>query len=267
MEQEKADTANVIGEEVVDRYRAPALDKGLDILELLATSDEALSQAEIAKALDRKPNEIYRMLDRLVRRHYVARIQGDRYELTLKLFGLAHRHAPMRRLVSQAMPELRAFAREAEQACHIAVYDRGSVVVVVQVDAPGYWTLAVRVGSHVGLFNTGSGHVLLAFATPRERDFMMKEHELMPGEKRPSGIEARLELVRERGYELMASQQTPGVQNLAVPILGPNDTIVAALTSPYMVRVDTTSAPPVGTVLHMLRAAAQRLAPATGGAE
>src|SRR5882757_615937 len=77
-------------DEAEERYRAPALDKGLDILELLASTEESLSQAEIAKALDRTPNEIYRMLDRLVRRHYVARTSGDRYELTLKLFALAH---------------------------------------------------------------------------------------------------------------------------------------------------------------------------------
>src|SRR5690606_7969001 len=69
-----------------DRYRAPALDKGLDIIELLAGTAEGLSQAEIAKALDRTPNEIYRMLDRLVRRAYVRRTPGDRYEITLKLF-------------------------------------------------------------------------------------------------------------------------------------------------------------------------------------
>lgn len=40
-----------------ERYRAPALDKGLDILELLAGTEEGLSQAEIAKALDRTPTE------------------------------------------------------------------------------------------------------------------------------------------------------------------------------------------------------------------
>ena len=51
-----------------DRYRAPALDKGLDILELLSATDAGLTQAEIAKSLERSPNEIYRMLDRLVRR-------------------------------------------------------------------------------------------------------------------------------------------------------------------------------------------------------
>jgi len=47
-----------------ERYRAPALDKGLDILELLAGVDGGLTQAEIAKKLDRSPNEFYRMLDR-----------------------------------------------------------------------------------------------------------------------------------------------------------------------------------------------------------
>ena len=39
-----------------ERYRAPALDKGLDIIELLAGTEASLSQAEIAKALDRSPN-------------------------------------------------------------------------------------------------------------------------------------------------------------------------------------------------------------------
>ncbi len=85
-----------------DRYRAPALDKGLDILELLASVDGGLTQAEISKRLNRSPNEFYRMLDRLVRRGYVTRIDGDRYSLTLKLFGLAQLHAPVRRLASYA---------------------------------------------------------------------------------------------------------------------------------------------------------------------
>ncbi|MEM7446546.1 MAG: helix-turn-helix domain-containing protein, partial [Pseudomonadota bacterium] len=55
------------------RYRAPALDKGLDILELLAGEDGGLTQTDIAKALGRTANELYRMLDRLVRRGYIVR--------------------------------------------------------------------------------------------------------------------------------------------------------------------------------------------------
>ena len=43
-----------------DKYRAPALDKGLDILELLATQETGISRSEIAKSLDRSPSEIFR---------------------------------------------------------------------------------------------------------------------------------------------------------------------------------------------------------------
>ena len=248
-----------------ERYRAPALDKGLDILELLAGTEEGLSQAEIAKALDRTPNEIYRMLDRLTRRQYVMRTSADRYKLTLKLFTLVHQHAPIRRLVPLAMPELREFARVAQQACHLAIYDRGNVVVIAQVDSPGYWGFAIRVGSHVGLFNTGSGHVLMAFATPRDRALMMQEHRLMPHETVSPDVEDRLAAVKAQGYEIMRSQQTAGVLNLSAPVFGPNRTVVAAMTCPYLERLDTSHAPGKDEALALLRAAAARIMPAVGG--
>ena len=247
-----------------ERYRAPALDKGLDILELLAASEVPLTQAEIAKALDRTPNEIYRMLDRLVRRQYVLRMGSDRYELTLRMFALAHQHAPIRRLIAQALPELRDFARTAKQAGHIAIYQRGDVVVLEQVDSPGYWGFSIRVGSRVHLYNTGSGHVLLAFASDRERAFMNEEHELMPAESRPPDLDHRLDEVRKRGYEMMPSLQSVGVLNLSVPVFGPSGTVVAALTCPYMTRHDETAPEPLAAV-DMLRRAAQRIEPAAGG--
>lgn len=252
-------------DEVEDRYRAPALDKGLDILELLAETEEGLSQAEIAKALSRSPNEIYRMLDRLVRRGYIARTPTDRYELTLKLFALAHRHAPMRRLVSQAMPVLRDFARAAGQACHIAVYDRGEVIVVAQVDSPSYWGIAVRVGARVGLFDTGSGHILLAYATPTERKLMAEEHEMLPLETRPADLEARLADIVKRGYEQMESRQTPSVVNLAVPILGPHGSIIAAMTCPYVQRLDTNAPDQQAVLKHLIASGAVISAKAGGG--
>src|SRR5450759_4631757 len=87
-----------------ERYRAPALDKGLDILELLAAQPQGLTRVEIVKEMDRSANEIYRMLERLVVRQYVMRnASGDRYALSLKLFALAHMHPPLSRLINQAL--------------------------------------------------------------------------------------------------------------------------------------------------------------------
>ena len=250
-------------DEAPDRYRAPALDKGLDIIELLSATDMPMTQAEICKALSRTPNEIYRMLDRLVRRGYVCRT-ADQYELTLKLFALAHLQAPTRRLVSLATPLMRAFCRRAEQSSHLAIYGQGHVLVVAQVDSPTYWGLSIRVGSRIGLFNTGSGHVLLAFASPAERAMMIAEHEMVPGEFEPPDLAARLQAVRAQGYESMQSQQTAGVVNLSVPILGPHGAAIAAFTVPYLPRIDRLDAPDLPSVLGLMRAVARDVSQASG---
>ena len=248
-----------------DRYRAPALDKGLDILELLSGVDGGLTQAEIAKRLGRSPNEFYRMLDRLVRRGYVTRLDGDRYSLTLKLFGLAQLHAPVRRLVSYATPLMRELAEASWQANQLVVFDRGSAVVIAQQEAPRYWGISIRVGSHISLFDTGSGHVLLAFHSPEERRMMIAEH-LGSGEKAEQSADffARLDQIRDRGYEMMASLQTAGVYNLSAPVLGSDGKAIAALTIPYITLVNASTAPDITRTIALLQDTASRLSSLAG---
>ena len=248
-----------------ERYRAPALDKGLDILEVLAATEVGMTQAEIAKALERSPSQIYRMLDRLVRRGYAVRTDAERYELSLKLFALAHQHSPRRRLVSLAIPLMRSFVKVAEQTCHLAVFDRGEVVVIAQLDAPTYWGIAIRVGAHVGLIGTGSGHVLLAFQSPAERAMMLAEHEAASGERPvPPDLEAHLAALRARGHERMASLQTQGVTNIAAPVLGPDRSAIAALSCAFVAQADPTR-PDIDVAVARLVEAAQALTALAGG--
>src|ERR1700693_3395812 len=82
------------------RYTAPALEKGLDILELLASVSEALTHSEIASRLGRTISEVFRMLVCLEERGYISRTgPAERYQITLKLFEIAHRHHPLQRLI------------------------------------------------------------------------------------------------------------------------------------------------------------------------
>jgi DNA-binding IclR family transcriptional regulator len=248
-----------------DRYRAPALDKGLDILELLAGIDGGLTQTEIAKQLGRSPNEFDRMLDRLVRRGYVTRIDGDRFSLTLKLFGLAQLHAPVRRLVSYATPIMRELSETTRQANQLVVFDRGAAVVIAQQEAPGYWGISIRVGSHISLFDTGSGHVLLAFRSPEERMMMITE-QYKSTEKPEVTREflSRLDQIRERGYEMMPSAQTAGVFNLSAPVLSTDGQAIAALTIPYISLVNVSAAPDMSRTVQLLLEAAEKLSHLAG---
>lgn len=245
-----------------DRYRAPALDKGLDILELLSTQPHGMTRAEIVKAMGRGPSEIYRMLERLVARDYVNRSpEGDRHALSLKLFVLAHRHPPVNRLVSRALPLMDGFARQAEQSCHLGIYDRGNITVVAQVSGPGNWGLSIRLGARVSLLNTGSGNVLLAFQAPERRVEMLAAHAPLEGEEPLPAEElaARLEGVRAAGHWQGESRQTFGVTDLSMPVRGPEGDALAVLTCPFIRRIDRHVGPGIDAVRDRLAAAAAAL--------
>src|SRR5450830_1805551 len=245
-----------------ERYRAPALDKGLDILELLATQPQGLTRAEIVKEMDRSANEIYRMLERLVARQYVMRnASGDRYALSLKLFALAHMHPPLSRLINQALPVMDEFARKAEQSCHMGVYDRGNVLITAQINSPRGWSFSVQQGARVGLLDTGSGHVLLAFCDLGSYQRMRSEHMPLDGEVpiTEEALAATLAEVRAQGYLKRDSAQSYGVVDISYPILGPDNSALATLTCPYIRRIDRHIGPELERVRDYLHQAAQAL--------
>ena len=88
----------------------------------------------------------------------------------------------------------------------------------------------------------------------------------MPLETRPADLETRLADIVARGFEQMESRQTPSVVNLAVPILGPHGAIVAALTCPYVQRLDA-AAPDQHAVLKHLIASGAAISRNAGGAD
>jgi DNA-binding IclR family transcriptional regulator len=69
----------------------------------------------------------------------------------------------------------------------------------------------------------------------------------------------RLAQIREHGYEMMASAQTAGVNNLSAPILGPDGRCIAALTCPYIALVNASAAPDISQTITMVMKTANEL--------
>src|SRR5437588_12336818 len=87
------------------QYPTPALEKGLDILELFASEPAGLSKSDVARRLDRTVSEIFRMLLCLEERGYISQSRdGDRYRLTLRLVKLVQEHPPTKRMIAEALP-------------------------------------------------------------------------------------------------------------------------------------------------------------------
>ena len=71
------------------RYRAPALEKGLDVLELLAAQTEPMTLTAIVNQLGRSHGELFRMVQVLEHRGYIEQESGgEGYRLTDRLFSL-----------------------------------------------------------------------------------------------------------------------------------------------------------------------------------
>ncbi|QNE48326.1 IclR family transcriptional regulator [Glaciihabitans sp. INWT7] len=208
-------------------YSVPALDKALDILELLAARSGGLSQAAIAEAVGRSVSQVFRVLQTLEGRGYLVREErSGLYRLSMQLFTLAHRQEPLRGLETAALPAMRAFADEVRQSCNLGVLSAGRVLVLAQVESPANFGFRVRVGSEFPLEGTATGAVLAAFGEESVTEPWLS------GLSR--GARDRVDRVRLRGFERADDSLQPGITDIVFPVFGRGGSAVAALTVPYV---------------------------------
>jgi DNA-binding IclR family transcriptional regulator len=248
----------------VSRYPTPALEKGLDILELFASEPAGLTKSEVARRLDRTVSEIFRMLVCLEERGYISQApEGERYHLTLHLFRLVQEHPPIKRMVTEALPIMQQVAHDLNQSCHLGVLNGDQVVIIAQVDSPVSTGFYVKAGAVVDVMRAATGHVILAHQTQelcaRAIQAWCKHNKTTA----PRDLASHLAAIKLRGYEEKESYQVEGVINVSCPILDEYGYGVAALTVPYIRRIGDNTTPT--TVRQSLKQASFQLSQAIGG--
>ena len=214
------------------RYRAPALEKGLDVIELLAAEKSPLNLSAISQRLGRSSGELFRMLQVLEFKGFITTADnGIGYVLTNKLFALAMAQAPVRSLVETALPVMRKLALDIGQSCHIAVASEDQIVVITRIERPGDLGFSVRIGYRREIARATSGLVLFAYQSDEVRRAWLRRCRLK-NEAADSFVE-RANAVRARGHHEAASDFVRGIVDLSAPILR-GDTAVAALTIPFV---------------------------------
>ena len=237
------------------RYRAPALEKGLDVIELLAAEKSPLNLSAISQRLGRSSGELFRMLQVLEFKGFITTAEnGSGYVLTNKLFALAMAQAPVRSLVETALPIMRKLTQDIGQSAHIAVASEDQIVVITRIERPGDLGFSVRIGYRREIVSATSGLVLFAYQTDETRKAWLKRCKLK-GEAAEDFV-ARANIVRSRGHHEAASGFVRGITDISAPILR-GDIAVAALTIPFV-----HSSPLVMDMSHAaghVRAAARRI--------
>ena len=115
------------------RSAAPALEKGLDILEILADEGRPKTVRELAEHMGRSKNEIFRMVNVLIDRGFLAREGAEGLVLTNKLFDIGLKTPRTRDLLTVATPLIGELARLTRQSVHMVVPNRGETVVIASI--------------------------------------------------------------------------------------------------------------------------------------
>lgn len=218
------------------RYRAPALEKGLDIVELLAAAAQPMSFAAIAERLDRSRGELHRMVQVLQFRGYIEQeAGGDGYRLTDRLFSLGMRQPRTRNLVEVAIPIMRQLAQDSGESCHLALHSRGEMVVVARCESAEQVGFSVRVGYRRPICRAASGAVLYAFQPEDVRRRWEAQFDPPLTAAELADFRDHADQVRSRRVELTPSQFIAGVTDISAPVLR-GDAASAALTVPYLER-------------------------------
>jgi DNA-binding IclR family transcriptional regulator len=213
-------------------YRVPALEKGLNVLEVLSSVSEPLSLSQVSDRAGKTTSELFRTLNCLVERGYVSRDDlSGKYQLTLKLFELAHRHSPLDHLLQAAEVPMQELAHQLKESCHLSILYNNRLLVLSQALSPSKVRLSLSVGATFSPITTVSGRMLLAMLPPDEAAAILENnpayHEMNSDERQQ--FHDRLQLVRQTGISKATDESFVGLQDVAVRVGSPAAGQMAAL--------------------------------------
>ncbi|KFA96438.1 IclR family transcriptional regulator [Vibrio sp. ER1A] len=217
---------------VRQEYNAPALEKGLDILELLASSAEPMSKKQIAEMVGRSVGEIFRVLSVLARRGYVTfNEDSGKYMFSMQMFTVANQYPPQSQLLNIAKPLMKMVSEKVNQSCHVSWYDNQHLVVIGREESPYKMGFSLKIGAKLDVCSSGSGIVLLSFSDELTREKILKQSGATDYEIEQAN--ALLNQTKNQGYFIGPSPQISGITNISVPIFTGSE-MLAVLTVPYV---------------------------------
>jgi IclR family transcriptional regulator, acetate operon repressor len=202
--------------EVGGRYSIRAVERALEILDLLQASELGASLPDIAKAIGLPKSSVFRYLATLQRGGHVIR-DGD------ETFRAARGHMRPRdvaRLGGAALPRMQELCRRYDETINLGTLDGRRIVYLEVVESPKAMRFAATRGSTDPIHSSALGKAISSTLDEAEvRDILSTEG--MPRLTartltNPQDFMAELAIVREQGYAVDDGENEDGGRCVAV---------------------------------------------------
>lgn len=211
-----------------------SLQRGLGILEIVAKSETGATAAQVSREIGLHASTTSHLLRTLTTLGYLAQDEATRqYHIGSKPFRVAASAWSEVQLFRIAKPFLVDMAQHTGEMSHLAVLERGEVIVIGKIDGSSPVGVNQRVGYPRPAQCTAIGKVLLAHLSDAELRAFLSTTELRPLTPRTITavpiLEQELERVREQGYAFDDDEFAQGIRCLAAPVQNYTGHVVAAV--------------------------------------
>ncbi|MGE3813468.1 MAG: IclR family transcriptional regulator [Candidatus Nanopelagicales bacterium] len=215
-----------------DAQIAQTLDRGLQILELLASSAEELSTTEIAAAVDVHRTVAHRLLVTLERRDLVDRSRTGRYRLSAGVLRLGAGVRDNLREVS--LPFLAELNEATDETVHLAVLRGADVQFLESIESSRQLRVVSRVGRSMPAHATSVGKAILAALSADDLHSVLAATALEPVGPATvtdlGALQRELTAIRRRGYAVSKQESEAGVGSVGVSVVDRRGHVRAAIS-------------------------------------
>lgn len=215
--------------------RVQVLERALDLIELLATSEEGLSIADMSARTGLPKSTVHRILSAYAARHYIEKNpETSIYSLGHKFVEIASLYLNKIVLKTEAAPIMHEMATMFNAISYLGVLESNEVMYLERAEQFNSLRLYTQIGKREPLYCTALGKVLMAALPKQEFEHIARQLSYKPYTSHSvTGYDAfkkEVEFARTHGYALDNEEHTEGSCCLAVPIYDYTRKVMAAMS-------------------------------------
>lgn len=214
---------------------APALQRGLALLQALASRPNGASQSELAQLLGLPLAAVHRIVLALEHLGYVQRHSVSRtLRVTQKLLLLGQPHSSNRSLVEACLPAMRRILELTNETTQLCVLAEGQCVILEQLPSRHPFKYVVDIGSRAPTQACAPGKAMLAFLPDTQLGEVIATLDFKAYTRRSlrdrSALYKELARVRGAGYAVDRAEHFDGIHCIAAPLCDAHGVPFAAIT-------------------------------------
>ncbi len=216
------------------RVTHQSLERGLRLLEVVASMGGTTSLGEIARRTGLHRSTTHHLLQTLVGLGFLRQDPSSRgYELASKLFQLTGRTWTPEQLGVISEPVIAELTRSTGEGSSVAVYRNGVVRIVAKRDADGPVRVVQSVGAERPIHATAVAKAILAWLPPPELASLVGQSRFERYTPRTicsrAEFQAELRRVRAAGVAFDDEEHIEGIRCIAAPVFSYSGQAVASI--------------------------------------